>query len=378
LVRFQSFKLGYASSPDAIDIIKRDLREARVCQKNRAYKATMVMCGSALECALLEYLSSRSQEAKAAYIKINGKSKNMIEWDLGDALPVSRELHVFSDETYKLCDLLRSYRNLIHPSVERRKSIEPNAERADRSLAALAQSLKELDKLFDSIKKEVFVIDIPALPGRFISDKSIVSDAVAQMAQSRGLGLTTLDSLGALEAFIVNPIEYSIIINAHGELVPTPTSWLPKWREYFVAIGNLVKEKGITWVSMTGYPFWAYGQNIECGSDGLNAFLSVANASADCMKASAVSFTKDGRRVLQKFNMEGMPMKLLADRCADWKGAQLVKSFLSTGKLFGASAVRIGRGWFIQIGMFPASITRDQKLSEKILANLALAFALSV
>lgn len=114
--------------PINLEIMLRDVNEINICHLNRAYKATMVLCGSVLEYLLGECLSLEAE----AYIQelerlvnngdINVGRRDMpIEIDeltLYERLLVSRRLRILNREGYRLGDLLRDYRNLIHPSLE--------------------------------------------------------------------------------------------------------------------------------------------------------------------------------------------------------------------------------------------------------------------
>jgi hypothetical protein len=382
LVRIPKAEFSYASSSESVKILERDIKEAVICFKNKAYKGTMVLCGSALECALLDYLSVEPKKARQQFRQIypRRKSKPLEKMTLEEMLQVCRNLQIISAETFGLCDLLRNYRNLIHPSVIKRKAILPNKQRAHRSLEAVEQALGDMDSKFKSYVQTTYVINIANVPGRWITNKTNLQNAVANMSQAKGLGFSVIDSFSKLEKIVRRPPKYAIIVNAHGEIMPTPPSI--GWRDFYRSIGNCVKNAGWVFVSPAGYPFWAFGPqtNQECQADGLNVFLSGCDASADCMNPAQVEFTQDGYRAIKKANMTGLPHRLMAQRCARWTGVLTKKIFLKRGDMLGASAVRMGRGWFIHLG-FDSSLG-IQNISpghgETILGNLSIAFALYI
>jgi hypothetical protein len=65
MMRLPNFKMNYAVSGDSVLSLNKDIREARTCFENTAYKATMVPCGSILEHALLDRLSIDETQARA-------------------------------------------------------------------------------------------------------------------------------------------------------------------------------------------------------------------------------------------------------------------------------------------------------------------------
>jgi len=68
------------------------------------------------------------------------------------------------------------------------------------------------------------------------------------------------------------------------ELVPTPPSFSGKWKEYFQTLNQVIYRNGWVFVSMSGYPFYSYDNNVELGDKGLNAFLLPLNAKANVAK----------------------------------------------------------------------------------------------
>lgn len=136
-------------------------------------------------------------------------------------------------------------------------------------------------------------------------------------------------------------------------------------------------------VNAGGYPFYYEAQNQPIGQVGLNEFLSQANVSADCMNATNASFTSNGRRVIRGLNMLGLPHALASNRCARWQGAAQKIVFLANEDLCGISAIRMGRGWFVNLGLdsnLGIVTPTPQQLAnnDAILGNFAVGSALLV
>lgn len=161
-----------------------------------------------------------------------------------------------------------------------------------------------------------------------------------------------------------------------------PSQWEGDWREYFHKIGLNVRDHGWLFVSIAGYPFFYYGatENEVSGTEGLNNFLSVVNARANCMTSSPrMRFTQEGSNVLREFDLAGLTHQLAVQRCAVWENIEPYVTFLSDGNLCGASAIRIGRGFFIHIGLddiFAGMFIERRELGARILGGLGAAFSL--
>lgn len=319
MFRFPKFRMNYTISGESGFELNKDIKEAKTCFQNAAYKATMVLCGSILEHALLDYLLTDDYLAEQAYIQVFAPRRvptSLENWILDEMLQVSRRLSLLSDETYRLCDLLRNYRNLIHPAVSRHRAIKPNRTRALRSLEATRQALQELDANFVSSWQQVFIINISNIPTSFINNKSNIQTAVANIAQQQGMTVNVVSTFRGIRALLQNPPKYAVVVNTHGEIMPVPRGI--GWRNFYIEIGKVVNSHGWIFVGIGGYPFWYQRQNQPVRGDGLNAFLSVNGISANCMNPVNVNFTREGTEVIHRANMTGLPHTLLGIRCARW------------------------------------------------------------
>ena len=382
-IRFPKFKMNYAVSGESVSTLGKDIREARMCYEKGAYKATMLLCGSVLENAFLDYLSIDHWLSEQAYSHTIGRNppSTLDDWVLYEMLRVSRGLQLITDETFQLCDLLRDYRNLIHPAVARRTSINPNRARGTRSLEALKQALNDLDSSFISTWQNAYIINVAPIPACFVSNPNNVQAAAVNILQQHGFHVNIISTFAQLNALLQNPPRFSIIVNSHGEIMPVPPG--SNWRNYYSNIGNAVINSGWMFVSIGGYPFYYEAANQPVNDEGLNAFLLPSGMRANCMNATNADFTEHGRSVISGVNMRGLPHALPAARCAIWEGTSQKIVFLGTRNLCGASAIRMGRGWFVHVGLEssfgnPALPPIQLAYNDGVLTNFGIGSALYV
>jgi hypothetical protein len=377
--------MNYAVSGDSVLNLNKDIREARTCFENAAYKATMVLCGSVLEHALLDRLSVDEPAAKNEYRTIFRKRARSIDhWKLDEMLRVSRDLGLITAEIYQLCDMLRDYRNLIHPAVSRRACMTPDRTRGQRSLEATKQALNHFESEFASTWQDVHIINIRNVPCHFVTSKAAIQAAITNTGQLHGLTVNLISSYAAMVALLHTPLRNAIIVNTHGEIMPVPRG--RNWRNFYTDIGMTVRTNACIFVNIGGYPFY-YERDVQprhqIGQDGLNTFLSVGNMSADCMNPANTTFTSEGTKVINLAHMTQLPHNLVVNRCARWQGVSQKIVFLKNDNLCAISAVRVGRGWFVHLGLdsslgFPNQTPQQLVIGDTILGNLATAIALYV
>jgi hypothetical protein len=374
--------------PIEINILQRDVSEINICYENHAYKSTMVMCGSVLEYILGEVLLIIDQQQYVVAlnrligngdIELRGRANPIPieELKLFEMLLLSREINILDRETYRLCDLLRDYRNLIHPNVERRTSMEPTPRRSQLSIDALNQAIQKVAEYFGH--REIYVINITGINGVFIHNKDEVVAGVRSVATPLGLNVNLIETEDQLLNLINNPSPLSLVINSHGERVYMPPTSGIDWREYYQRIGRNVKEHGWIFVSVAGYPFFYHGATDQevAGQEGLNTFLSIIDARANCSISGLVRVTPEGSAALRKYNLAALPHQLGVQRCTIWEDIEPVMKFFSEGDLCGASAIRMGRGFFVQIGLddiFAGGLPADY--GARVIGGLSLAFSL--
>jgi hypothetical protein len=379
VIRFPKFRMNYTSSAGSSLVLIKDLAQARLCFDHKAYKATIVLCGSILERALFDRLSVHPM-AKQTYSHILHKRiPRMERWSLSEMLIVSTNLHLLQDETLQLCNSLQNYSRLIHPTRSSHQTEKTGKTRARLALKALRQSLIDLEAEFSTLWRDVYIINIRNIRSSMIS-KSVARFSLTKMAEKYDFVVQTISSYSALRSILRNPPRQSIFVNLHGEIMPVPQG--RSWRDFYVDIGNVVKNYGWILVNLAGYPFY-YSSSRIVGPGGLNTFLSAIGASANCFNPRQVKLTSEGTKLIRRAELTDLQPRVNASNCANWQGIPQKIVFLSDDRFCGVSAVRVGRGWFIQVGLrssLGAQNPTQQQLAfgDRILTCLGLASSLYV
>lgn len=117
------------TNEDLKKILARDYKELRLLLKARAYKSAVVMCGSILEAVLVAVLQNNDETLiHDKFSEIFHKAAPPLnEWELHQLIKVSAKAGILNENAGLKADLLRNYRNLIHPMVQHRKEIEVDA-----------------------------------------------------------------------------------------------------------------------------------------------------------------------------------------------------------------------------------------------------------
>ena len=131
----QSRDFAYVSDTSLRDILQRDYQEIQRAYIAKSNKATIILCGGAIEALLLSALQSRADEARAASRR--PKNDDLTRWDLADLIAVARELEVVSAGVERLATPVREYRNLIHPGNEIRNRLTFGEEEARIAIEVL-------------------------------------------------------------------------------------------------------------------------------------------------------------------------------------------------------------------------------------------------
>ena len=111
--------------------LENDYLELEKCLSNKSYKSVLILSGSIIEAILIDYLIS---------LDLNGLTKSkLLKWDLNNAIKKCFELNIISEKSKNLSDVVRNYRNLIHPGRTVRTKII-----LDENDAIVAKSLVEI------------------------------------------------------------------------------------------------------------------------------------------------------------------------------------------------------------------------------------------
>lgn len=119
-----------AGNQEMRDILTRRWHECRKCVTANAHLAAIVMMGGLLE-ALFVARANRmpnkdplTKATAAPKDKSTGKTINYQEWMLDSYLKVGHELGWITDSARQVADVLKEYRNYVHPAKELRHKVE--------------------------------------------------------------------------------------------------------------------------------------------------------------------------------------------------------------------------------------------------------------
>ena len=120
---------------------EHDFLELEACLSNNAPKAVLILAGSIIEAILIDYLISLDRD--------DLKKEKLLRFDLKDAIDKCAELKIISQKSKNLSDVVRNYRNLIHPGNAIRTQTFP-----DGNDAIVAKSLVEIIIKEIKVKKQ--------------------------------------------------------------------------------------------------------------------------------------------------------------------------------------------------------------------------------
>lgn len=121
----------FISDDEFRNTLESDYREMKLCFEQEAFKGSLVLAGSIIEAIMTDYLLS---------IESNEPERNKIlKLDLWQIINKCFDQNIISQKTKNLSDVIRDYRNLIHPG----KSIRTK-EKPTKSDAQIASALVEL------------------------------------------------------------------------------------------------------------------------------------------------------------------------------------------------------------------------------------------
>jgi Tfp pilus assembly protein PilF len=140
-------------------MLERDLNETVISLAIKSYKSALILSGSIAEAVLLDNLVSQKEVAIKALEsllskenkKIKNEDKRLDHWGLERMLDVALEIKLISENLYHWGHGIRGFRNLVHPGVEQRKSIEISRENAEMAWNVIRRLLSEIDDNQQSI-----------------------------------------------------------------------------------------------------------------------------------------------------------------------------------------------------------------------------------
>ena len=130
-----------------IPILESRLNEAGRCLKGASPLATIFLCGSILEGALLGVAlrnPQRFNQSKSAARDKNGKVKPFHDWTLGQFIDAACDIGVLKLDVKKFSHVLRDFRNYIHPYEQMSSGFSPDRHTARICLQVLNAAIAEL------------------------------------------------------------------------------------------------------------------------------------------------------------------------------------------------------------------------------------------
>jgi hypothetical protein len=141
-------KLGI--DPVALSIIESRIEEIKLTMNEKASLASIIMCGSTLEGALLgiALLSpEKFNRSSMAPKDKDGKVKTFQNWTLSNFIDVACDIDLIQEDIKKFSHSLRDFRNYIHPYEQLANNFNPNEHTAMICFQVLKAAIFQLAKV---------------------------------------------------------------------------------------------------------------------------------------------------------------------------------------------------------------------------------------
>jgi serine/threonine protein kinase len=218
-----------------------------------------------------------------------------------------------------------------------------------------------------------YVIAIPGVAFSMVASPQAVASEITSVAYGKGLTVQVVSSYDQLDSLVRDPPSNVIVINAHGETVPMPASWGTSWQTYYDRLASDVSNQGWTFVSIAGYPLYWTISPIQPnppapGEAGLRRFLTgVGGQGTTAWAATTSTLTSAGSQAASYYGLS-FPSTQSFARAVDWQGVTPIVTFYDDSSPVGASAIKMGNGYFITIGL-------SDQVSDQLKADMGIAFA---
>jgi hypothetical protein len=148
--RLRSF--SFVKDVDLRNIIERDYRELKLrVFPQQAWKSTVILAGSILEAILYDRLSvdpAIKTRAMSSTKAPHGKDISAGDWKLFNLIEVATDIGVLpADRADTIDQVLRDYRNFVHPKKELRSKHSCGEAEATMAVGALEGVCNHLEKL---------------------------------------------------------------------------------------------------------------------------------------------------------------------------------------------------------------------------------------
>lgn len=178
------------------ETLERDYAELRELLKVRAPKSTLVLCGSILEAVLISVLKDHEAPANQKFRELfPGGGHKLEDWKLYQLISVAAKLELLPSDHARLhADLIRDYRNLIHPMADVRQASNLDTEIVEGVLALFKRIVRLLSQKYQLDWDEPsFLKELKKRKG---NNDVETAKRILAWAESRGLSLDWGKSIG--------------------------------------------------------------------------------------------------------------------------------------------------------------------------------------
>ncbi len=126
VVEHRPLDLSFVRDESLRLILERDWEEIGKCTEAGSHKAVLVLAGSVIEAILVDYmLANPPSSANAPTVA------QILKMELGPLIQLAQQEQIVNADTRDIANVLREFRNLIHPGRELRLKAKIGPDRAD-------------------------------------------------------------------------------------------------------------------------------------------------------------------------------------------------------------------------------------------------------
>lgn len=131
------------------EVIQQRLIEIEICLNAKAPLAVIFLCGSTLEGLLVEVAEAQAPAflGSSAAPRRNGTVRPLRQWTLADLIGVAREQGVIGEDVSGHADVVRNFRNYIHPRQQVLERFSPRMFTAKMAQQVLLATIADLGRL---------------------------------------------------------------------------------------------------------------------------------------------------------------------------------------------------------------------------------------
>lgn len=134
--------------PTLSPYIEKRIEEIKICLKNDAPLAAIMLIGSSLEGVLLNVATMNpalmNKSTSAPKDRDSGKVKKFADWNLNSLIDVACEAGIIKDDVKKFSHVVRDFRNYIHPYEQMSHQFSPTNHTAKICFQVLKAALFQI------------------------------------------------------------------------------------------------------------------------------------------------------------------------------------------------------------------------------------------